>query len=189
MMHPISMGSRSAAVKLARLAAGAVAVAALALGAAAAGPAEAAAPAGGLGADEARLLQLRRQIEGSLICQCGCTMVVSVCECGTAEQMRADIIAQLRAGASPDAILARYVTRYGKEILAAPTKRGFDLTAWITPFAALAAGGGALFYLLRRWAPRRGSHRAEQGSGQVGLSAEERVHYEVLLEEELRKYY
>lgn len=189
MMNRIPMVSRSATAELARLAAGAVAVAALALGAASAGPAEAAAPTGGVDGEEAHLLQLRRQIEGSLICQCGCTMVVRVCECGTAEQMRADIMAKVRAGMTPDAILASYAIQYGKEILAAPTKRGFDLTAWITPFAAMAAGGGALLYLLRRWAPRRGSRRAEEGSEQAGLSPEERIHYEVLLEEELRKYY
>lgn len=189
MMNPTSLVRRVATVELALLAAVAIAVAALGVGAAAAAPAEAAAPTGGADGEEARLLQLRRQIEGSLICQCGCTMVVSVCECGTAEQMRADIMAQLRAGVSPDAIVASYVTRYGREILAAPTKRGFDLTAWITPLAALAAGAGALLYLLSRWAPRRGSRRAEGGSEQAGLSPEERIHYEVLLEEELRRYY
>ncbi len=177
--------------KLVRLAAGAVVAAALTLGLAAAGQTEAgpAGAASGHNAEEAELLQRRRQVEGSLICQCGCTMVVSVCECGTAEQIRADIMAKLRAGMSPDAILAGYVAQYGKEVLAAPTKRGFDLTAWVTPFAAIAAGGGALVLLLRRWAVKRGSRPSDQDAGETRLSPEERVRYEVLLEEELRKHY
>ena len=177
--------------KLLRLAAGAVFACALSLGPDAVGQAEAgpAGAASGWSAEQAQLLEQRRQIEGSLICQCGCTMVVSVCECGTAEQMRADITAKLRAGVSPDAILAGYVAEYGKEVLAAPTKRGFDLTAWVTPFAAIAAGGGALVVLLRRWAVKRGARPSEQGAGEMRLSPEERVRYEVLLEEELRKRY
>lgn len=98
-------------------------------------------------------------------------------------------MARLRDGMSPRAILDRYVARYGKEILAAPTKRGFDLTAWVTPFAAIAGGGAALAFLLRCWAPRRGSRRPEHEADEAALSPEERVQVEVLLEEELRKYY
>ena len=52
-------------------------------------------------------------------------------------------------------ILDYYVSQYGEAILAAPTKRGFNLIAWVTPFAAIAAGGVVIYLLLQAWYRRR----------------------------------
>jgi len=98
----------------------------------------------------------QQQIETRLMCYCGCSdLTVRVCTCGTAEAIRRDISDRLAAGQTPDQIVATYVASRGEQIRSAPTKTGFNLLAWITPFAALLIGGTSLVFLVRRWAPRR----------------------------------
>lgn len=92
-----------------------------------------------------------KPIEAQLICQCGCTMTVVTCDCATAGQFRTEIAKMLEEGKTAKEILQFYVDKYGEAVLAAPTKSGFNLTAWITPFAAVLAGGALLYFLLRRW--------------------------------------
>jgi cytochrome c-type biogenesis protein CcmH len=93
-------------------------------------------------------------IQANLMCQCGCTMVLSTCECGTAEQMRGEIAAMLDKGQTQDDILNFYVGKYGDKVLAAPKAQGFNLSAYITPFAVILAGGGVLGLIVRQWVIR-----------------------------------
>ncbi len=91
------------------------------------------------------------EIQANLMCQCGCTMVLSTCECGTAEQMRGEIKTMLDQGQTKDDILNFYVGKYGEKVLAAPKAQGFNLSAYITPFAVILLGGGALALIVRQW--------------------------------------
>ena len=84
-----------------------------------------------------------REAASKMACQCGCREQLTVCgmqNCHSATPMRAEIRAQLAQGKSVDEILAGFVARMGKQVLAAPTFKGFDLAAWIAPFALLIAG-------------------------------------------------
>ena len=114
------------------------------------------------------------QIEGEIMCQCGCTYTLEACAsamgCSVGEEMRVAIAAMGAQGMTKAQILDYYVAQYGETILAAPTKRGFNLTAWIMPFAAIAAGGLAIYLLLLAWY-RRGSlvTLATQGSRRTAL--------------------
>ncbi len=69
----------------------------------------------------------------------------------TAQQMRAIILDQVRAGKSRDEILAYFVSRYGEWVLLAPPRRGFNLLAWWLPFAGIAVGTLAVVLAARRW--------------------------------------
>lgn len=92
-----------------------------------------------------------------LICMCGCGSVLINCvhiECSVRESMLATIRSQLSQGKSKGEIVQYFVRQYGEEVLAAPTKEGFNLTAWILPFAALAAGGGLVYWLIKTWVSR-----------------------------------
>ncbi|MBI2871729.1 MAG: cytochrome c-type biogenesis protein CcmH [Chloroflexi bacterium] len=95
------------------------------------------------------------EVEGKIICQCGCTYTLEACAsamgCSVGDQMRAEIAAMGAQGMTAAQVLDSYVARYGEAILAAPTKRGFNLTAWVTPFAAIAAGGAVVYLLLQAW--------------------------------------
>ncbi len=94
-------------------------------------------------------------ISGELMCQCGCTMLVVNCDCTTADQMRQVIQTKLGEGQSKGEILQYFVGQYGETVLAAPTKEGFNLTAWITPFVGIVAGLGLVYLILRAWMRHR----------------------------------
>ena len=36
-------------------------------------------------------------------------------------------------------------------MLASPPKRGFNLVAWLLPFAAILGGGGVIYVVLKKW--------------------------------------
>jgi cytochrome c-type biogenesis protein CcmH/NrfF len=48
-------------------------------------------------------------------------------------------------------ILHSFVGKYGAVVLAAPTGQGFDVVAWIAPFAVFAAATLGTILLVRRW--------------------------------------
>ncbi len=110
----------------------------------------------------------QQQVEGRLMCYCGCSdLTVRVCTCGTADAVRQEIADHLTRGETTDQVVAAFVAQYGAQIRSAPTKTGFDLIAWITPFAALILAGGALVAVVRRW----GTVRAAAGQPPSGPSA------------------
>jgi len=103
-------------------------------------------------------------VSDRLICLCGCNSVLSVCphpNCEWGIPAKQDIEQQLGAGKTPDAIIAQYVSKYGEQVLAAPTKRGFNMVVWVLPFLMLVIGGAAIYYLARTWAKRRAESEAE----------------------------
>jgi cytochrome c-type biogenesis protein CcmH len=94
------------------------------------------------------------EIGANLMCQCGCTMVLASCDCGTAEQMRGEIRDMLGQGKSKPDILNYYVGKYGEKVLAAPVAQGFNLSAYITPFAAILVGASVIGLIVRQWVIR-----------------------------------
>jgi len=68
-----------------------------------------------------------------------------------AQQMRAQILSEVRAGRTPDQIRAEFVASYGEWILLDPPRRGLDLLPWLAP-AVLGLGGlGVTALTVRRW--------------------------------------
>jgi cytochrome c-type biogenesis protein CcmH len=126
------------------------------------------------------------ELADELICQCGCTMVVGNCSCGTADQMRGVIGEKINAGMSKEQILAYFVSQYGERILAAPPKKGFNLTAWIVPFLALGGGGAMVYVLLSAWAiPSRREREEEEPDTSTSPVQDE---YRERLEKELKDF-
>lgn len=102
----------------------------------------------------------RQQVEERLMCYCGCAdLTVRVCTCGTADAIRREIDARLQNGETPDQVVAAYVSRHGAQIRSAPSKSGFELLAWITPFAAILLAGSALVVIVRRWGQKAAAGR------------------------------
>ncbi len=96
----------------------------------------------------------QQEVEEALTCQCGCGLTVHACnhlQCGSGEPMKKEIADKLAAGEDKETILASFHARYGEKVLSAPTFRGFNWFAWITPFAAVAAGGLGVSLVIRRW--------------------------------------
>ncbi len=95
------------------------------------------------------------EVENNLMCTCGCSMALYSCECGTADKMRAKIESMINQGKDKDQIIASFVNLYGEKILSAPTKKGFNLTAWITPFLVIGIVGLILYKSIKRWKEKK----------------------------------
>jgi cytochrome c-type biogenesis protein CcmH len=96
-------------------------------------------------------------ISKQFICQCGCNMVLLNCthaECGSREGMTTVIKQRLAQGQSEQQIIQSFVAQYGEQVLAAPPKQGFNLMAWVTPFAAILFGAGVIYIALKQWVRR-----------------------------------
>jgi cytochrome c-type biogenesis protein CcmH len=90
-----------------------------------------------------------------LMCPADCVMTLAACEMTEAVQMREFIRAKVAEGWSRQQISDVLVEQYGERLLAAPTKKGFNLTAWITPFAVILAGGVLIGVLVTTWIRQR----------------------------------
>ncbi|MCL5960588.1 MAG: cytochrome c-type biogenesis protein CcmH [Chloroflexi bacterium] len=119
-----------------------------------------------------------------VMCQCGCTMIVYNCDCGTADQMRGVIREKLDGGQTKQEILNYFVGQYGETVLAAPTKEGFNITAWIMPFVGLAVGVGVVYLVLTRWFLAS----SKQPEPVPGKSEEELGEYEERFRRELQQF-
>ena len=97
----------------------------------------------------------RDGVERQLSCPCPCTLDVFTCRtsmpCGFSPAMHADVAALVRGGYSGDEIVAAFEKVYGEQVLMSPKKEGFNWAGYLTPFAALGAGGVVILTLLRRW--------------------------------------
>lgn len=89
-----------------------------------------------------------------LMCVCGCNELLGECNhvsCPSSGPELAELRADLAAGTSDQQILASFAAKYGATVLAAPPAHGFDLVAWIAPFAVLLAAILGTVLLIRRW--------------------------------------
>ncbi len=122
-------------------------------------------------------------VSKELICQCGCTLVLANCthdECMSRDTMTTLLKQKLAQGQSEEQILQFFVAQYGEQVLASPPKRGFNLTAWILPFAAILGGGGIIYISLKKWVKR-----GKQSQASVETEEEEDEKYRHQLEKEL----
>ena len=71
--------------------------------------------------------------------------------CGSSTALKGEVADLLGEGKGLEEILNVMALRHGDTVLAAPTKRGFNLTAWVLPFVALGSGALLVTGLLRRW--------------------------------------
>ena len=108
-------------------------------------------------------------LENALMCKCDdkCGKVLMNCTCSTAAKTRKKFTKMLESGITVEQIIQQQVTEYGETVLSAPTKTGFNLTAWVMPFGALLVGGIGLRRLLNTWALNNKSG-IELSDGQVG---------------------
>ncbi len=125
-----------------------------------------------------------QSVAQELMCQCGCSMVLASCNCGLADEMRGAIAEKLNSGMSAPKILAFFVEKYGKKVLSAPTKKGFDLTAWVTPFVAVLLALLLIALIIKSWVGRT---RASQSSPVAELESQENLHYLAKFEKDLEE--
>ncbi len=114
-------------------------------------------------------------LEGEVMCPV-CNTTLDQSSSPAARQIEAFISRRIAAGDTKDQIKAKLVADYGPQILAAPPKKGFDLLAWVLPFAGLFGGALVLGFLAWRWTQRRGP---TLGGAQLDPALERRVDEEL----------
>ena len=98
-----------------------------------------------------------------LMCTCGCAQLLGECNhvgCTESGQELSELKVDIAAGMSDKDIFSAFTAKYGATVLAAPTTHGFDLVAWIAPFAVFAAALLGTILLIRRWAGLAGAKAA-----------------------------
>ncbi len=94
------------------------------------------------------------QIAQGLTCQCGCGLTVANCNhpsCNFSVPLRAQIDSMIGRGMDRARIIGWFRAKYGEKILSAPTTEGFNLLAWVIPFAAIVLGGAIVAFAAMRW--------------------------------------
>ena len=129
-------------------------------------------------------------VETALTCQCGCGLTVHSCNhlnCGSAIPLKKEIGEQIAMGRSLPEIERHFEKKYGEKILSAPTTRGFNLIAWVLPFALI--GSGLVVGVVVLWGWRR-SDPTEEAPSASGPNTNEDPHLAEMrakLERELRE--
>jgi cytochrome c-type biogenesis protein CcmH len=93
------------------------------------------------------------ELEGELVCPT-CHTTLDQSNAPVAERMKQFVAQRIAAGDTKSEIKSVLVAQFGRGVLAAPEKEGFDLLAWVLPFAAVLVGGAVLTVLLWRWTRR-----------------------------------
>ncbi len=101
-----------------------------------------------------------------LMCTCGCGEILLECNhvgCPVSGPMIDELHTQLASGLANPGVLNWFATKYGPTVLAAPVRGGFDVVAWVVPFAVLALGIGGVVALVRLWHSRHRTAAAMAG--------------------------
>ncbi|GAI97268.1 unnamed protein product [marine sediment metagenome] len=80
--------------------------------------------------------------------------MLDVCEMESAREMRVLIEEMIDEGQDKDQIINYFVNQYGEKVLAAPSKKGFNLIAWVAPFLVIGLGAGIIWLAIAKWALR-----------------------------------
>jgi cytochrome c-type biogenesis protein CcmH len=103
-------------------------------------------------------------LDHQLMCTCGCSELLGECNhvgCTESTQELAELRTDIAAGESNQQIFSAFAAKYGATVLAAPPMRGFDVVAWVAPFAVFGAALMGTILLIRRWGGLRGGGGAE----------------------------
>jgi cytochrome c-type biogenesis protein CcmH len=93
-------------------------------------------------------------LEESLTCQCGCGLTVHACnhlQCPSGIPLKEEIASQLALGKTREDVLSYFSGKYGEKILSSPTTSGFNIVAWVMPFAVVLVAATIIVVLTRRW--------------------------------------
>ena len=119
-----------------------------------------------------------------LMCTCGCAQLLGECNhvgCPESGREREELKTAIAAGKSDKETLGWFAAKYGATMLAAPTTQGFDLVAWIAPFAVFGAALLGTVLLVRRWSV--GKTQAVAGIDSASMDPAERERLETIRRE------
>jgi len=110
------------------------------------------------------------ELSDKFMCLCGCGSTVKTCpheDCGFAIPLKKELIEKIQKGETREQIINYFVGKHGQQILSAPPKKGFNLTAWITPFAAIIIVGLLMKKIMDKWTARQKIENRSQKTEEV----------------------
>jgi cytochrome c-type biogenesis protein CcmH len=109
----------------------------------------------------------RAELENEVYCPT-CNTLLALSSSPIAERMRSFIDVRIAAGDTKTEIKDQLVDQFGEGVLAAPPKKGFNLLAWVLPFAGLGVAAVVVAALVRRW--RNASRASEAAPSESSLN-------------------
>jgi cytochrome c-type biogenesis protein CcmH len=94
-------------------------------------------------------------LENEVMCPVCPAETIGQSQAPLARRMKTFIVERCRAGDTKAEIKTRLVDNFGPSVLAAPSKKGFDLLAWLLPLAGAVAAAGVVGYVAWRWTRQR----------------------------------
>ena len=94
------------------------------------------------------------EVGQGLMCICGCNMILTKCNhlnCPTSGPMLKELQAHLDSGESEEQVIAAFAEKYGYTVLSEPPAKGFNMLAYVLPFAALFFGALVAIFVARTW--------------------------------------
>lgn len=142
-------------------------------------------PAQALSSEQAPTLA---EVENEVYCPT-CKTLLAISNAPVADRMRAFIVQWIADGDTKSEIKAKLVAQFGEAVLAAPPKEGFNLLAWVLPFAGLGIAGAAIAFLAVRWTRASGA-KGGPGAAEAALNGGRRLDpdLERRLDEELARF-
>ena len=119
------------------------------------------------------------ELEAEVICPT-CHTTLDQSDAPVAQRMKVFIARRIAAGATRTEIENELIATFGESVIARPGTSGFDLLAWLLPFAGIVAAGAIVGVAAWRWT--RTARRHEGTDAPLDAEAERRV------DEELARY-
>jgi len=125
------------------------------------------------------------------ICNCGCNKLLPNCDMSCGNDLRGVIGKKIDAGWDKEKIIDYMFKNYNEAILAAPTKKGFNLTAWITPFAVMGLAGIGIYFIITAWVNAGKKEVLEKAADVAAETAKDKKiseEYQKKLDDELKDF-
>lgn len=124
------------------------------------------------------------ELEGEVMCPT-CKTTLDMSRSPVADRIRRFITGRIDAGDSKSEIKTRLVEEFGQAVLAEPSKRGFNLLAWVLPLVGIVLAAIVLGGLAYKWSRSRAT-----GGGGPGGAAGDRLDADTerKLDEELARF-
>ena len=116
------------------------------------------------------------ELEGEVVCPT-CHTTLDQSSSPIAQRMKAFIALRIRAGDTKSEIERKLVAQFGPEVIAKPSKHGFDLVAWLLPIVLLLGGAAGVGAAAWRW--RKTSARSAAPAEPLDAETERRIDEEL----------
>lgn len=107
------------------------------------------------------------ELEGEVMCPT-CKTPLDMSSSPVANRIRAFITARIDAGDTKSQIKSKLVDEFGPAVLSSPSKKGFNLLAWLLPLVGIVLGAVVLGWLAWTWSRRRAGGEAVAAGGPAG---------------------